>query len=137
MTATSASGRQANDRSRPIADLAHVFQSVLMENGRAASKHIAGAVKWLLVAPILPATLVLSGCVGMTEIPTNCDYKAVAEQAIADRYPWFLPKTPLKLARKGAVVEAHYPLPHVMPGGTAYTDVRVHDCSVAETWLTQ
>ncbi len=120
-----------------MADSAHVFQCVPMENGRGTSKRIVCVVRLAACAPIVPITLLLSGCFGMNEIPTNCDYKAVAEQAIADRYPWFLPKTPLNLARKGSVVEAHYPLPHVMPGGTAYAKVRVHDCSVAETWLTQ
>ncbi len=85
----------------------------------------------------MPPALLLSGCAGTSEIPTNCNYKAIAEQAIAERYPRFEPDTPLKLVRRGAVVEGYYPLPYVMPGGTAHAEVRVGDCSVAETWLSQ
>jgi hypothetical protein len=72
-----------------------------------------------------------------TDVPDNCDYNAISEAAISARFPGFVPDTPLKLTRKGPVVEGHYPLPYVMPGGTTYAEVSVRDCSVVRTYLTQ
>lgn len=95
------------------------------------------AVHWVALSVLMPPALLLSGCAGTSGIPTNCNYEAIAEQAIAERYPRFEPDTPLKVVRRGAVVEGYYPLPYVMPGGTAHAEVRISDCSVAETWLSQ
>jgi len=108
-----------------------------MAIGETVSRHTAGIPRRAAAPPILLVALLLSGCAGTTEIPANCDYKTVAEQAIAEKYPWYEPETPLELTRQGAVVVARYPLPRPMPGGGPHTEVRVRDCSVGETWLTQ
>ncbi len=67
----------------------------------------------------------------------SCDYDEIAVSAIQERYPWFVPPGKLASAQYQDVVIAFYPLPDVMPGGTAHATVGVRDCKVNEVWITQ
>ena len=66
-----------------------------------------------------------------------CDYDQIAVAAIAERYPWFVPPGELASAQYQDVIIAFYPLPHVMPGGTAHATIGVRDCKVQKVWITQ
>lgn len=67
----------------------------------------------------------------------TCDYDQIAAAAIKKRYPWFVPPGKLASAQYQDVIIAFYPLPDVMPGGTAHAAVGVQDCKVIEVWITQ
>lgn len=100
----------------------------------------------VLIATV--AAIGLSGCVGAWPKPQgsdrawpmlqdSCDYDEIAVSAIQERYPWFVPPGKLASAQYQDVVIAFYPLPDVMPGGTAHATVGVRDCKVNEVWITQ
>lgn len=79
-----------------------------------------------------------SSCASQKIVPDNCPYYDIAKSGISHKYPWFIPPGgDLKLARKGSVVEAYYPLPHVMPGGSAYAEVNISDCTLSKVYITQ
>ena len=93
------------------------------------------------------AAIGLSGCGGAWQshddqapwpmLRDTCDYDQVAVAAIKERYPWFVPPGKLASAQYRDVIIAFYPLPEVMPGGTAHATISVRNCKVQEVWITQ
>lgn len=89
------------------------------------------------IVPLFVLSLIV-GCSGKYQVPGNCDYRSIAESAIYEAYPDFIPIEPtISLVRRGEVVEAYYPLPRVMPGGTAHAEIRVSDCTISAVYVSQ